>query len=137
MEHTQQTLGLQTQLNTDLEAAQAIVAEALKAEGFGILTEIDVKATLKKKIDVDFHPYKILGACNPKLAHQALVIAPEIGMLLPCNVVIAENEAGKTDVSLINPLVMMGVIENPALEPIAQDAQERLERVLAALEAQS
>lgn len=137
MENTQQTLGLQTQLKTDLESAQVIVAEALKAEGFGILTEIDVKATLKKKIDVDFHPYKILGACNPALAHQALMIAPEIGLLLPCNVVIAENETGKTDVSLINPLVMMGVVENPALEAIAQEAQERLERVRAALEAQS
>jgi uncharacterized protein (DUF302 family) len=137
MEHTKQTLGLQTKLNTDLESAQAIVAEALKAEGFGILTEIDVKATLKKKIDVDFHPYKILGACNPALAHQALMIAPEIGLLLPCNVIIAENEMGKTDVSLINPLMMMGVIGNPDLETIAQEAQERLERVRAALEAQS
>lgn len=137
MENIEQNLGFKVQLNADLEAAQTLVAEALKTEGFGILTEIDVKATLKKKIDVDFHPYKILGACNPSLAHRALVIAPEIGLLLPCNVVISEVEEGKTDVSIINPVAMMDVVKNPALSDIANEAFERLERVKAGLESQA
>lgn len=137
MENIEQNLGFKVQLNADLETAQTLVAEALKTEGFGILTEIDVKATLKKKIDVDFHPYKILGACNPTLAHRALVIAPEIGLLLPCNVVISEVEEGKTDVSIINPVAMMDVVQNPALRDIANEAFERLERVKIGLESQA
>ena len=127
-------LGLSVQLHVSLEDAQELVAEALKAEGFGVLTEIDVKQTLKNKLDVDFRPYKILGACNPVLAHKALSSAPEVGLLLPCNVTLSEGENGATLVSLINPMMMLGIISNPDITPIAEEATERLERVAAALE---
>jgi uncharacterized protein (DUF302 family) len=98
-----------------------------------VLTEIDVKATLKKKLDVDFRPYKILGACNPPLAHRALEAASEVGLLLPCNVTVQYVDDGVTEVSLVNPLAMLGVVPNPALAAVAQDAAERLDRVAAAL----
>jgi uncharacterized protein (DUF302 family) len=133
METTTQ-MGYTVALDTDYETAIAQVTEALKAEGFGVLTEIDVKATLKKKLDVDFRPYKILGACNPSLAHRALTIAPEIGLLLPCNVTVAQAEGGPVEVSLVNPMAMLGAAANPALEPVATEAQERLARVAAALQ---
>ncbi len=133
METTTQ-MGYTVALDTDYETAIAQVTEALKAEGFGVLTEIDVKATLKKKLDVDFRPYKILGACNPSLAHRALTIAPEIGLLLPCNVTVAQAEGGQVEVSLVNPMAMLGAAANPALEPVATEAQERLARVAAALQ---
>ncbi|MFN8459493.1 MAG: DUF302 domain-containing protein [Anaerolineae bacterium] len=126
-------LGLTVRLNSTYEAALSRVTDALKAEGFGVLTEIDVKATLKQKLDVDFRPYKILGACNPPLAYRALTAAPEVGLLLPCNVTVAQAEEGLIDVSLIDPLMMMGVMDNPALQPIATEARARLERVAAAL----
>lgn len=126
-------LGFTVALHMDYESAIAHVTEALKDEGFGVLTEIDVKATLKKKLDVDFRPYKILGACNPALAHRALTIAPEIGLLLPCNVTVAQAEGGMVEVSLVNPMAMMNAAANPALTPIAIEAQERLARVAAAL----
>ena len=110
------------------------MAEARKAEGLGVLTEIDVKETLKKKLGVDFRPYKILGACNPPLAHRALSVAPEVGLLLPCNVTVSQVEEGVTEVSLVDPLAMLGAVAHPELEPIAQEARARLERVAAALE---
>jgi len=127
-------LGLTVRLNTTYEAALSRVTEALKAEGFGVLTEIDVKATLKQKLDVDFRPYKILGACNPPLAYRALTAAPEVGLLLPCNVTVAQADDGLVDVGLIDPLLMLGVVDNPALQPIAAEARARLERVVAALQ---
>jgi uncharacterized protein (DUF302 family) len=127
-------LGLTVRLNTTYEAALVRVTEALKAEGFGVLTEIDVQATLKQKLGVDFRPYKILGACNPPLAHRALTAAPEVGLLLPCNVTISLAADGAVDVSLVDPLTMLGVVANPALQPIAAEARTRLERVAAALE---
>lgn len=127
-------LGLTVRLNTTYEAALSRVIEALKAEGFGVLTEIDVKATLKQKLDVDFRPYKILGACNPPLAYRALTAAPEVGLLLPCNVTVAQADDGLVDVGLIDPLVMLGVAADPALQPIAAEARARLERVVAALQ---
>jgi uncharacterized protein (DUF302 family) len=127
------TLGMTVFLDTDYESAIAQVTEALQVEGFGVLTEIDVKATLKKKLDVDFRPYKILGACNPPLAHDALGIAPEVGLLLPCNVTVSEETDGRIQVSIIDPEVMLGVVDNPDLEAIACDAKERLERVAASL----
>jgi uncharacterized protein (DUF302 family) len=133
METTAQ-MGYTVALDTDYETAIAQVTEALKGEGFGVLTEIDVKATLKKKLDVDFRPYKILGACNPSLAHRALTITPEIGLLLPCNVTVAQADGGRVEVSLVNPMGMLGAAANPALEPVATEAQARLARVAAALQ---
>ncbi|MCK6629254.1 MAG: DUF302 domain-containing protein [Anaerolineae bacterium] len=127
-------LGLTVRLNTTYEAALSRVTEALKAEGFGVLTEIDVKATLKQKLEVDFRPYKILGACNPPLAYRALTAAPDVGLLLPCNVTVAQADDGLVDVGLIDPLLMLGVVDNPALQPIAAEARARLERVVAALQ---
>ena len=130
-----QQLGMTVYLQTDYETALNTVTEALKAEGFGVLTEIDVKATLKKKIDVDFRPYKILGACNPPLAHKALTAAPEVGMLLPCNVTVSQEADGQILVNIINPYMMMGVVNAPALTEIAQEAKERLDRVTKSLAA--
>jgi uncharacterized protein (DUF302 family) len=126
-------LGLTVRLNTTYEEALDRVTEALKAEGFGVLTEIDVQTTLKKKLEVDFRPYKILGACNPPLAYRALNAAPEVGLLLPCNVTVALAEDGQVEVALVDPLAMLGVVANPALEPIAAEARARIERVAAAL----
>ncbi len=117
-------LGLTVHLNTTYEAALARVTEALKAKGFGVLTEIDVQATLKQKLDVDFRPYKILGACNPSLAHRTLTLAPEVGLLLPCNVTVSVAADGRVEVALVNPLGMLGAVAaNPALEPIAAEAR--------------
>lgn len=127
-------LGFNVYLDTDYDTALNVVTEELKKEGFGVLTEIDVKATLKKKLDVDFRPYKILGACNPPLAHRALSAAPEVGMLLPCNVTVSEEENGRILVSIIDPNKMLSVVPNPELESVACDAEEKLRRVAKALE---
>lgn len=127
------SLGITVHLKTDYDTALTKVTEALKVEGFGVLTEIDVQATLKKKLDVDFRPYKILGACNPPLAYRALQAAPEVGLLLPCNVTVTEVEPGTVEVSLVDPLAMLGVAARPELKPIADEARARLERVAAAL----
>jgi uncharacterized protein (DUF302 family) len=108
------------------------VTEALKAEGFGVLSEIDVSATLKKKLDVDFRPYVILGACNPTLAHKALQAEPQIGLLLPCNVVVQEADGGST-VSIADPKAMFRMVETPGLGVVADDAEARLRRVIAAV----
>jgi uncharacterized protein (DUF302 family) len=108
------------------------VTAALKDEGFGVLTEIDVKDTLKKKLDAEFRRYKIMGACNPPLAHRALQAELEIGLLLPCNVIVYETDAGCT-VSIVDPLSMLGVVDNPELRPVAEEALERLTRVAKAL----
>jgi uncharacterized protein (DUF302 family) len=105
---------------------------ALKEEGFGVLTETDVKATLKKKLDIDFRKYVILGACNPPLAHRALSAELEIGLLLPCNVIVYEEEGGSV-VSIMDPLSMPGVVENPNLQSVAEEAQARLTRVIETL----
>ena len=126
-------LGLNVRLNTDFEEALTRVTAALKAEGFGVLTEIDVKETLKKKLDVDFRPYKILGACNPPLAYRALSAVPEAGLLLPCNVTVSYVEDNVTDVAIIDPLSMLSLVQHPDLEPIAEEARARLDRVAAAL----
>src|SRR5512143_1485032 len=127
------TIGTTVKLASEFESALATVTAALKAEGFGVLTEIDVQDTLKKKLGVDFRPYRILGACNPPLAYRALVTAPEVGLLLPCNVTVSVAADGLIDVSLVDPLGMLGVVANPALEPIAIEARVRLERVAATL----
>jgi len=104
--------------------------EELKKVGFGILTEIDVKATLKKKIDVDFRNYKILGACNPQFAHKALQAEDKIGVLLPCNVIVQETEDGKTEVAIMNPAEAMSVVENENLGPIAGEVNKLLDTAL-------
>jgi uncharacterized protein (DUF302 family) len=127
-------LGLTVRVNKTFNEAVTQVTAALKAEGFGVLTEIDVKETLKKKLDVDFRPYKILGACNPPLAYRALSTAPEVGLLLPCNVTVSYVEDKVTDVSLVDPLSMLGFVQHPDLEPVAEEARARLERVAAALQ---
>lgn len=134
MERPIAALGKTLRLQMDFETTQARVTDALKAEGFGVLTEIDVRATMKKKLDVEFRPYKILGACNPSLAHRALTAAPEMGLLLPCNVTVAFVESMVTEVSLVDPFVMLGVVNRPDLAPIAEEAHQRLARVLAALQ---
>ncbi|MCG6912567.1 DUF302 domain-containing protein [bacterium BMS3Abin03] len=105
------------------------VIDELKKEGFGVLTTIDVKETLKKKIDVDFKKYTILGACNPPLAHKALQAEEEIGLLLPCNVIVYEKD-NKTAVSVFNPGLMSQVVDNKNLKPVADEVQEKLKRVL-------
>ena len=116
--------------------AVAAIREALAAEGFGVLTEIDVKATLKKKIDVDFRPYVILGACNPSLAHRALSAETAIGLLLPCNVVVHAGDApGTSVVSVLDPVVQLGVTGRKDLEPLAAEVKERLVRALNAVKA--
>ncbi len=128
------SLGLTLRVKDNFNEAVGRVTEALKSEGFGVLTEIDVKETMKKKLGEDMAPYKILGACNPPLAHRALMIAPEVGLLLPCNVVVRQVEGGETEVSLIDPMGMMAVVGKPALQTVAQEVRARFERVAKALE---
>jgi uncharacterized protein (DUF302 family) len=106
------------------------VTEALKAEGFGILTEIDIKATLKKKLDVDFYNYKILGACNPPFAYKALLVEDKIGTMLPCNVIVQEKVAGQVEVSAVDPSASMLSIENKDLQAIATEIRTRLKKVI-------
>lgn len=117
----------------DFDAAVEKVTAALKDEGFGVLTEIDVKSTLKKKLDVDFRKYKILGACNPPLAHRALTSEPLIGLLLPCNVVVFEEEDGSITASVVKPQEMFKVVENAVLEDLAGEVDAKLGRVVEAL----
>jgi uncharacterized protein (DUF302 family) len=119
---------------TDYGFEQAIekVTEELKKEGFGVLTTIDVKDTLKKKIDVDIKKYTILGACNPKLAHNALQVEEELGLLLPCNIIVYEKD-GKTVVSVFDPIIMTVVIENPEMKPVAEEVKKKLKKVLEAI----
>lgn len=116
---------------TDYTFEQAIekVTDELKKEGFGVLTTIDVKDTLKKKLDVDFKKYTILGACNPPFAHKALLAEEELGLLLPCNVIVYEKD-NKTAVSVFDPMIMVGIIENPTMHEIASEIKIKLERVL-------
>ena len=111
------------------DAIELVTAE-LKNEGFGILTEIDVQETLKKKIDVDFKKYKILGACNPHFAHKALTGEDKIGVLLPCNVIVEEHENGEVEVSVVDPVASMGAVENEALGSLALEVQQKLLKVI-------
>lgn len=112
------------------EDAIAKVTEELKKEGFGILTEIDMAGTMKKKLDVDIRPYKILGACNPPFAYKALQAESHIGIYLPCNVIVQDVGDGKTEVAAVDPLVAMSRVENLALETVAKDVQAKLQRVI-------
>lgn len=130
-------LGIRVHLELPYEEAMVQVTAALKAEGFGILTQIDVRDTLKQKLDVDFRRYAILGACNPPLAHRAFTTEIEIGLLLPCNVIIYEDDDGLgTEVAIIDPISMLGMGGiNPSLAPVGDEAAERLRRVQSSLEA--
>lgn len=112
------------------EEAEERVRTELEAEGFGVLTEIDVKATLKKKLDVDFRPYKILGACNPAAAHQALSVEDKIGTMLPCNVVVQETEDGQAEIAAVDPVASMQAVDNDALRPVAEEIRDRLRSVI-------
>ena len=114
-------------------AALERVTDALQKEGFGVLTEIDVTATLKKKLGVDVPPYVILGACNPSLAHQALSLEPQIGLLLPCNVVVQETAEGDVVASIADPRAMFAMVDNARIAPIVDDAERRLRRVMRTL----
>ncbi len=113
-------------VNLTYEEALKKVTATLKEQGFGVLTEIDVKATLKDKLGVETRPYKILGACNPPFAHKALQAEEEIGLLLPCNVIVYINGAGETIVSALDPVVAMQVVDNPALAEVAEAVREKL-----------
>lgn len=125
-------IGFQVRLNVSYDEAVQRATAALKEEGFGVLTTIDVKETLKQKLNADFRRYVILGACNPPLAHRALNADLDVGLLLPCNVIVYEQDGGAV-VSLVDPLVMLGVITNSTLEPIANEARDKLQRVAAKL----
>ena len=126
--------GLQIEVAMPYEEAVARARDELQKEGFGVLTEIDVRATLKKKLDVEFRPYIILGACNPPLAHQALSAIPDIGLLLPCNVTVAAtDDPDRSLVSAIDPVSQLAVTGDDRIEPVAREVRARLERVLAGL----
>jgi len=120
-------------VNVTFDEAIQKVTESLKEEGFGILTEIDIKATLKKKLDVDFYNYKILGACNPPYAYKALLAEDKIGTMLPCNVIVQEKEAGLIEVSAVDPAASMQAIENGELTAIANEIRAKLQKVINAL----
>jgi uncharacterized protein (DUF302 family) len=121
--------GFSVQMNCGFTEAVDKVTEALKTEGFGVLSEIDVKATLKKKINVDRKPYKILGACNPGLANQALNADPDIGLLLPCNVVVREEDDGAVTVAFMDPAAVLKLVEQPVVSALGNEVRAKLEKV--------
>ena len=125
--------GYVKEVSTGFDDTVARMKEALAAEGFGVLCEIDVQATLKKKLDADFRRYTIFGACNPKMAQQALTAEAQIGLLLPCNVVVQEDAQGATQVSVISPTALFELVDNDAVQPVADQVAEQLQRVLEAI----
>ncbi len=134
MEQSNPRYGFKKVVPLPVDEADRRVREELKKEGFGILTEIDVKATLKEKLDADFRPYRILGACNPPLAHQALSAETDIGLLLPCNVVVYEgDEEGTSVVGVLDPAVQLGITGRDDIDHLAHEVAERMKRVLETL----
>jgi len=121
--------GFNIQVKGSFDDTVKRVTEALKTEGFGVLTDIDVQATMKAKLGIDGKPYRILGACNPPLAHKAISADPDIGLLLPCNVVVREDAAGKIIVGFMDPIAVLKLTDNPGITDIAKDVRARLERV--------
>ena len=119
-----------TLTDTSFEEAIDKTIIELKKEGFGVLTEIDLKATLKKKLNVDFRPYKILGACNPLLAHTALLAEDKIGIMLPCNVILQEKQPGVVEVAVVDPIAAMGAVQNDELGPVALKVRDKMENVI-------
>jgi uncharacterized protein (DUF302 family) len=124
---------IETCLETDFETAVNKVKEALKQEGFGVLCEIDIHEKLKEKLDVDFKKYKILGACSPAKAFEALQVENNIGLMLPCNVIVQESQSGKIDIAAIDPVASMKAVDNENIEPIAREVKEMLTRAIRAL----
>ena len=124
---------ISTTLRLAHEEALERVQVALKEEGFGVLTRIDIKETMKQKLDVDYGEYVILGACNPPMAHRALQAETEVGLLLPCNVIVYEGDQGETVVSAVNPMEAMQMVDNPGLRQVAEEVTGKLERVIQSL----
>lgn len=128
------SFGFGKAVDSDFDAAIDNVTEALKTEGFGVLSDIDVAAKMKEKLDEDMPPYRILGACNPALAFNAIGAVPDIGLLLPCNVLVREDASGKVFVSFMDPEAVMGLVDHEQVAPLAEDVKTRLQRVLKLLD---